>query len=244
MRIIQTSMSNLEFLFNFETIIKENINPLNYRFIIVKAHGLYDSEKLYLTVKDMKENKLYNIALNDFYITKNPFLSKDTFVNLMKYRVSQSSAENEEGYLVSYKRHILTKISQQLNSIKTNQKNSDKKYTIQEIISAISKTFFIPNLNRHFKGETIESLINFIKFKKFFVLLDSSYYVNNMKRNLRSYKCIEREIEEYIKVVKQETKAILYPSFKARVMLFQKDKQAVDYMTRLNEKIIEKNNEK
>ena len=80
--------------------------------------------------------------------------------------------------------------------------------------------------------------------KKFFVLLDSSYYVNNMKRNLRSYKCIEREIEEYIKVVKQETKAILYPSFKARVMLFQKDKQAVDYMTRLNEKIIEKNNEK
>ena len=236
MKILATSMSNLEFLFNFEDIVKNKINPVDYRYKIIKVDKLFDRYRLYLTVKDTKDMQNYKIVLDDFYVTKNPFLSNNTLQNLMNTKYFKSS-HLDTSYFTRYKKDLKTKILEQLIRIKKREEKNEKSYELKLIIDAMLQSIKIKkaDFSKKFRGKNLNSLISFVKTKEFLELLSKSNKVVKLQEGLYNISSFDRILEKLSNQIQQEAKYLNYPTFEKKLELFLTDKNSVDYMIKMHD---------
>lgn len=236
MKIMNMSISNLEFLLNFQEIAKTKINPLEYRYKILKADKLYDNFRLYLTIKDTQEDKQYKIVLNDFKVTKNPFLSNKTLQNLMNEKYSKSSGL-DYSYMTRYKKFIRSKIRKQLISIKSKQEKQQGEYDLKTITDALIQSLGIrrTDFTRRFRGKDLNSLILFSDKQSFLEMLDDTKIIKELNYGLYGVNYISKMLEDMSANIQQGVKYLEYPSFEKRLEFFMDDKNSVDYMVHLHD---------
>ncbi len=176
-RIGRLSKESIEFLINFEEIMKTKINPRNYRFKIDKTVEPFNNNVVKLKIKDCLSKKSYGIILDDYAISVNPFLSQKTYRQLMNYKWNTKDwKENlsyyEKGYITYLRYLILSRLKQ----IKTKIEKGKLDLKLSEIIRYTEQSLKVREgtIRQVYSGNDFKSLIDFVKSPEFLEVIKAS----------------------------------------------------------------------
>lgn len=139
--VMEESVSNLEFMFNFDDIVSKGQND-EYRYKFKKnATKITEKKIVGLKVIDKKDGTVYTICMKDYFISVNPFLSRETYFQLMNVRYRDPVVNQLTSYQRGYITYLRQSLQERLKEIQQKAKDPNLTLKLDQVVKYINESF-------------------------------------------------------------------------------------------------------